>query len=157
VEQFGGHKYAAGLTLKEENYEAFKQAFEDEVTKTIDRSLLIPEIKIDDKIDLKDITPKFYRIIKQFAPFGPENMTPVFMTEDINDTGYGKCVGEDKTHLRITVTQPQANNVVAIGFGMGDKFDIISNKKLFKAVYSIDENEWQGNVSLQLKLRDIKA
>ena len=157
VEQFGGHKYAAGLTLKEENYEAFKQAFEDEVSKTIDRSLLIPEIKIDDKIDLKDITPKFYRIIKQFAPFGPENMTPVFMTENLNDTGYGKCVGEDKTHLRITVTQPKANNIVAIGFGMGEKEDIISNKKKFKAVYSIDENEWQGNISLQLKLRDIKA
>ena len=68
--------------------------------------LLIPEIKIDAQIDLKDITPKFYRIIKQFAPFGPENMTPVFMTENLTDTGYGKCVGEDKTHLRMTVTQP---------------------------------------------------
>lgn len=156
IEQFGGHKYAAGLTLKEENYQAFKQAFEDEVSKTIDRSLLIPEIKIDAQIDLKDITPKFYRIIKQFAPFGPENMTPVFMTENLTDTGYGKCVGDDKTHLRITVTQPQSNSLVAIGFGMGDKLDLITGKKLFKAVYSIDENEWQGNVSLQLKLRDIK-
>lgn len=156
IEQFGGHKYAAGLTLKEENYQAFKQAFEDEVSKTIDRSLLIPEIKIDAQIDLKDITPKFYRIIKQFAPFGPENMTPVFMTENLTDTGYGKCVGEDKTHLRMTVTQPQSNSLVAIGFGMGDKYDLISDKKPFKAVYSIDENEWKGNVSLQLKLRDIK-
>lgn len=157
IEQFGGHKYAAGLTLKEENYQAFKQAFEDEVSKTIDRSLLIPEIKIDAQIDLKDITPKFYRIIKQFAPFGPENMTPVFMTDNLQDTGYGKCVGEDKTHLRITVTQPQSNSLVAIGFGMGDKYDLISDKKPFKAVYSIDENEWQGHVSLQLKLRDIKG
>lgn len=156
IEQFGGHKYAAGLTLKEENYEAFKQAFEDEVSKTIDRSLLIPEIKIDSNIDLNDITPKFYRIIKQFAPFGPGNMTPVFMTENLKDTGYGKCVGDDKTHLRITVTQPNANSLVAIGFGMGDKIDIITNKKEFKAVYSIDENEWNGNTSLQLKLRDIK-
>lgn len=157
IEQFGGHKYAAGLTMKEENYEAFKQAFEDEVSKTIDRSLLIPEIKIDAKIDLKDITPKFYRIIKQFAPFGPENMTPVFMTEDLKDTGYGKRVGEDKTHLRMTVTQPGANALVAIGFGMGDKVDLITDNNLFKAVYSVDENEWNGNVSLQLKLRDIKA
>lgn len=156
IEQFGGHKYAAGLTLKEENYEAFKQAFEDEVSKTIDRSLLIPEIKIDATINLKDITPKFYRILKQFAPFGPENMTPVFMTENLTDTGYGKCVGDDKTHLRITVKQPKSNSLVCIGFGMGDKYDLISNKKVFKTVYSIDENEWQGNVSLQLKLRDIK-
>ncbi|MCF8273011.1 MAG: single-stranded-DNA-specific exonuclease RecJ [Flavobacteriaceae bacterium] len=157
IEQFGGHKYAAGLTLKEENYEAFKQAFEDEVSRTIDRSLLIPEIKIDSNINLKDITPKFYRIIKQFAPFGPENMTPVFMTENLKDTGFGKCVGDDKTHLRMTVAQPQAINLVAIGFGMGDKVDLISNNNVFKAVYSIDENEWNGNISLQLKLRDIKA
>ncbi len=157
IEQFGGHKYAAGLTLKEENYEAFKQAFEDVVSKTIDRNLLTPEIKIDTKIDLQDITPKFYRILKQFAPFGPSNMTPVFMTDNLLDTGYGRCVGEDKTHLRITVKQPQSNSLVAIGFGMGDKLNIISTKQPFKAVYSIDENEWQGNVSLQLKLRDIEA
>src|SRR5690606_17271574 len=100
IEQFGGHKYAAGLTLKEENYEAFKQAFEDEVQKTIDKNLLVPEIKIDAQIDLNHITPKFYRILKQFAPFGPENMTPVFMTNNLTGTGYGKCVGEDITHLR---------------------------------------------------------
>ena len=157
IEQFGGHKYAAGLTLKEENYEAFKQAFEDEVQKTIDKNLLVPEIKIDAQIDLNDITPKFYRILKQFAPFGPDNMTPVFMTENLKDTGYGKCVGEDKTHLRITVQQPQSKRFVGIGFGMGDKLDLISEGQPFSAVYSIDENEWQGNVSLQLKLRDIKA
>ena len=158
IEQFGGHKYAAGLTLKEENYEAFKQAFEDEVTRTIDRNLLTPEIKIDSQIDVNDITPKFYRILKQFAPYGPANMTPVFMTDNLNDTGYGKCVGADKTHLRLTATQPESSkNIVGIGFGMGDKFDLISDKKPFKAVYSIDDNEWKGKVTLQLKLRDIKA
>lgn len=156
IEQFGGHKYAAGLTLKSENYEAFKQAFEDEVSKTIDKSLLTPEIRIDAQIDLKDITPKFYRIIKQFAPFGPGNMTPVFMTENLKDTGYGKCVGEEDKHLRITVTQPRADKIVAIGFNLGHKCELINEKKSFKAVYSIDENEWQGNVSLQLRLRDIK-
>ncbi|MGJ8591569.1 MAG: single-stranded-DNA-specific exonuclease RecJ [Aquaticitalea sp.] len=156
IEQFGGHKYAAGLTLKAENYDAFKQAFEDEVSKTIDKSLLTPEIRIDSIIDLKAITPKFYRILKQFAPFGPGNMTPVFMTENLKDTGFGKCVGEDDKHLRITVTQPKADKIVAIGFNLGDKCDLITNRKLFNAVYSIDENEWQGNVSLQLKLRDIK-
>jgi len=158
IEQFGGHKYAAGLTLKEENYEAFKQAFEDEVSKTIDRNLLTPEIKIDANIDLDTITPKFYRILKQFAPYGPSNMTPVFLTENLIDTGYGKPVGADKTHLRLTATQKgTTQRMVGIGFSMADKFEIITGGKPFKAVYSIDENEWQGNVSLQLKLRDIKA
>ncbi|WP_242094213.1 single-stranded-DNA-specific exonuclease RecJ [Aestuariivivens sediminicola] len=159
IEQFGGHKYAAGLTLKEENYEAFKQAFEDEVSKTINRNLLTPEIKIDARIDLKQIDVKLWRIIKQFAPFGPGNMTPIFMTDELIDTGFGKCVGEDQTHLRLTVAQPQQGNenFVAIGFGMGDKLDLVSDKKPFNAVYSIDENEWQGRKSLQLKLRDIKG
>jgi len=156
IEQFGGHKYAAGLTLKPENYEDFKQAFEDEVLKTIDRSLLTPEIKIDAQIKLSDITPKFYRIIRQFAPFGPGNMTPIFMTENLKDTGYGKCVGEDDKHLRLTATQGK-QRIVGIGFNIGNKLDLIQNKKTFSAVYSIDENHWQGNVSLQLKLRDIKG
>ncbi len=156
IEQFGGHKYAAGLTLKPEKYEAFKQAFEDVVAKTIDKNLLIPEIRIDTTLDLKDITPKFYRILRQFAPYGPSNMAPVFMTEGLTDTGYGKCVGEDKSHLRITVTQPEASNFVGIGFSMGEKLDLITDRKPFQAAYSIDENEWQGHVSLQLKLKDIK-
>ncbi|MFD2822599.1 single-stranded-DNA-specific exonuclease RecJ [Lacinutrix iliipiscaria] len=157
IDQFGGHKYAAGLTLKEENYEAFKQAFEDEVSKTIDKSLLIPEVKVDMKIDLSEVNDKLWRIIKQFAPFGPGNMTPIFMTDYLKDTGYGKCVGEDDKHLRVTVTQTGKEKLVCIGFGLGDKLDVVSNRKFFKAVYSIDENHWQGNVSLQLKLRDIKA
>ncbi len=157
IEQFGGHKYAAGLTLKEENYEAFKQAFEDEVSKTIDRSLLIPEIRIDQQIDLPQITDKLWRILSQFAPFGPSNMTPIFMTQNLRDTGYGKCVGEDDKHLRTTVTQSGAENIVCIGFNLGEKQDIIKDKKPFSAVYSIDENHWQGQVSLQLKLRDIKS
>ena len=157
IEQFGGHKYAAGLTLKEENYEAFKQAFEDEVSNAIDKNLLTPEIKIDTQIQLQEITPKFYRILSQFAPFGPGNMTPIFMSSDLKDTGYGKCVGEDDTHLRVTVTQNGKPKLVCIGFGLGDKLDLTSSQKPFKAAYSIDENHWNGNVSLQLKLRDIKA
>ncbi|MBU2937956.1 single-stranded-DNA-specific exonuclease RecJ [Lacinutrix sp. C3R15] len=157
IEQFGGHKYAAGLTLKEENYEAFKQAFEDAVSQTINKNLLTPEIKIDQQIALHEVDAKLMRIMRQFGPFGPGNMTPIFMTEDLQDTGYGKCVGEDDKHLRITVTQPQADKIVCIGFGLGDKLNLITERKLFKAVYSVDENHWQGNVSLQLKLRDIKA
>ena len=107
------------------------------------------------QIDLQDITPKFHRIISQFAPFGPGNMTPIFMTKNIKDTGYGKCVGEDDKHLRLTASQG-TEKIVCIGFNLGNKIDLISNKKAFDAVYSIDENHWQGNVSLQLKLRDIK-
>lgn len=156
IEQFGGHKYAAGLTLKEENYEAFKQAFEDEVSKTIDKNLLTPEIKVDMQIDLAEIDDKFWRIIKQFAPFGPGNMTPIFMTDNLKDTGYGKCVGEDKTHLRFTASQ-SGKQFVCIGFNLGEKLSLIKDKQPFSAVYSIDENHWQGNVSLQLKIRDIKG
>lgn len=155
IEQFGGHKYAAGLTLKQENYEAFKQAFEDEVSKTIDRQLLVPEINVDARIDLNAITPKFYRILKQMAPFGPGNMTPIFMTENLRDTGYGKCVGEDDKHIRLTVEQT-GERFVCIGFNLGDKCELTTQRKPFSAVYSIDENHWQGNVSLQLKLRDIR-
>jgi len=164
IEQFGGHKYAAGLTLKEENYEAFKQAFEDEVSKTIDKNLLTPEIKVDMQIDLAEIDDKFWRIIRQFAPFGPGNMTPIFMTNNLKDTGYGKCVGEDDKHLRFTATQSnsvtkrsQSPKFVCIGFNLGEKLHLIKDKQPFSAVYSVDENHWQGNVSLQLKIRDIKG
>ena len=157
IEQFGGHKYAAGLTLKPENYAAFKSQFEKVVEETIDPKMLIPEISIDSQISLSDITPKFYRILSQFAPFGPNNMTPVFMTEDMQDTGYGKQVGEDKSHLRFTATQNGKGKIVGIGFGMGDQIELIKNKKPFKAAYTIDENEWNGNKNLQLKLKDLKA
>ena len=156
IEQFGGHKYAAGLTLTEDNYEAFKAKFESIVKQTIDPNLLIPEVKVDTEISLNQVDNKLMRIIKQFAPFGPGNMTPVFMTQNLKDTGYGKCVGEDDAHLRVTVTQNGGNKIVGIGFNIGQKFSLAQNRRPFKAVYTIDENHWQGNVSLQLKLKDIK-
>ena len=118
--------------------------------------MLIPEVSIDTHIKLKDISPKFYRILSQFAPFGPGNMTPVFMSEDLQDTGYGKCVGEEKTHLRCTVTQNGFGKLVSIGFGLGDKLNLIKDKKRFNAAFTLDENHWNGTVSLQLKLKDIK-
>ncbi len=154
IEQFGGHKYAAGLTLFEEEFESFKQKFEEVVSSTIDKTLLVPEISIDTTIELDQITPRFYRILKQFAPYGPGNMTPVFMTEDLKDTGHSKCVGADEKHLKCKV---QKNDVAigAIGFNLGVKRDLICEKQTFKAAYTIDENEWNGTVSLQLKLKDI--
>ena len=156
IEQFGGHKYAAGLTLFEKDFENFKKTFEKVVSETIDPSLLTPELKIDAEIDFNDITPKFYRLLKQFAPFGPGNMTPVFMTKNVKDVGYGKTVGEDKTHLRLVMKQGNSNPFTGIGFGMAEKEEIACHGKPFKIAYVIDENEWQGNVSLQLRIKDIK-
>ena len=156
IEQFGGHKYAAGLTLQEKDYPGFKAQFEKVVSQTIDPKLLNPEINIDAQLDLAAITPKFHRILKQFAPFGPGNRQPVFMTQNLKDTGYGKCVGADKTHLRLTVKQVNSEAIVGIGFGLGDKKDTACSDTSFKAVYCIDENLWQGKVSLQLRIKDIQ-
>ncbi len=156
IEQFGGHKYAAGLTLFEDQYEAFKNKFEEVVKQTIDPKLLVPEIRIDRPLSFSEITPKFYRILKQFAPFGPGNMSPVFMSEELQDTGYGKCVGEEDKHLRFTAHQNGLGNFVGIGFGLGSKEELISKGNFFKAAYTLDENHWNGTVSLQLKVKDIK-
>lgn len=157
IEQFGGHKYAAGLTIKVENYALFKAAFEAEVSKTLPSVLRTPELLIDSELTFENITPKFYRILRQFAPFGPQNMAPVFMSRTISDTGYAKCVGEEGKHLRATLHQNNSQRLVGIGFGLGKKINIIKSKRSFQIVYSVDENEWNGNVSLQLKLKDIKA
>ncbi|TAI47689.1 single-stranded-DNA-specific exonuclease RecJ [Flagellimonas allohymeniacidonis] len=156
LEQFGGHKYAAGLTLLEEQYETFKSQFEKVVSETIDPRLLEPEQLIDAQVELSQITPKLYRILKQFAPFGPGNMTPVFMANDVQDTGFGKGVGEDEKHLKLSISQRRSSPKMAIGFNLGDQIDKIKNKKPFDIAFSVDENEWNGNISLQLKLRDIR-
>jgi len=156
LEQFGGHMYAAGLTLLEEQYEAFKNQFEKVVSETIDPKLLQPEITVDAKIQMHQITPKLMRILKQFAPFGPGNMTPIFIAEGLKDTGYARGVGEDEKHLKCSVYQPGYNPIGAIGFNLGDKLNVVKRIKPFDAVFSLDENEWNGTVSLQLKLRDIR-
>ena len=156
IEQFGGHKYAAGLTIKESNYKLFKEAFEKEVLRGLPNHLKSPEIKIDKIIKLSDITPKFYRILKQFAPFGPDNNTPLFMTKAVVDSGYGKCVGNDNKHLKIKVKEADSNSFNAIGFGLGNKLSLIRDKANFDILYSIGENHWDGRISLQLKLKDLK-
>ncbi|WP_421808444.1 single-stranded-DNA-specific exonuclease RecJ [Flagellimonas sp.] len=156
LEQFGGHMYAAGLTLLEEQYDAFKNQFEKVVSETIDPKLLQPEIAVDAKIAMHQITPKLMRILKQFSPFGPGNMTPIFMAEGLKDTGYARGVGEDEKHLKCSVYQPGSSPIGAIGFNLGDKLNVVKRIKPFDAVFSLDENEWNGTVSLQLKLRDIR-
>jgi single-stranded-DNA-specific exonuclease len=157
LEQFGGHMYAAGMTLKEENYENFKNAFENEVKKTIPPDLLIPEISVDLEMNFSDLDEKFMRILKQFEPFGPENMTPVFLSKNVIDSGYAKTLGNDAEHLKVFVKQNNSPNFNAIGFGLGDKIDVVKNRNPFEAVYVLEENEWNGTVSLQLQLRDVRV
>jgi single-stranded-DNA-specific exonuclease len=157
LEQFGGHMYAAGLTLKEEQYPLFRQKFEEVVQQTIHPDLLIPEISIDAEINFEDITPKFNRLLKEFEPFGPGNMSPVFLSRNLKDSGYGKRIGADETHLRLFVRQGESEGYAAIGFGLAKKMDLACNGNAFDAAYSIDENEWNGTVSLQLRLRDIRC
>ena len=157
LEQFGGHMYAAGMTLKEENYENFKNAFENEVKKTIHPDLLIPEISVDLEMNFSDLDEKFMRILKQFEPFGPENMTPVFLSKSVIDSGYAKTLGNDAEHLKAFVKQNNSPNLNAIGFGLGDKIDVVKNRNPFEAVYVLEENEWNGTVSLQLQLRDVRV
>ncbi|TDO84222.1 exonuclease RecJ [Flavobacterium chryseum] len=157
LEQFGGHMYAAGMTLKAENYKPFKDAFEKQVSETILPEMRTPEIEIDAEINFSDITPKLVRILKQFEPFGPQNMTPVFMTKDVKDTGYAKTLGADDEHLRLFVKQSNSEGIAAIGFGLGKKINITKNQNPFQLAYSLSENEWNGTVSTQLMLKDIRT
>ena len=156
LEQFGGHMYAAGMTLAAENYQNFKEAFEKEVQETIHPDMLTPEIVIDAEINFADITPKLTRILKQFEPFGPQNMTPVFMTQNVKDTGYGKPMGQDEEHLRLFVKQNNSEGISAIGFGLANKIDLTTHQKMFQAAYCISENEWNDRISTQLMLKDIE-
>ncbi|MET0944872.1 MAG: single-stranded-DNA-specific exonuclease RecJ [Flavobacterium sp.] len=157
LEQFGGHMYAAGMTLKAENYKPFKEAFEKQVEETILPEMRTPEIEIDAEINFSDITPKLIRILKQFEPFGPLNMTPVFMTTDVKDTGYAKTLGSEDEHLRLFAKQHNSEGIAAIGFGLGKKLDITKNQNTFQLAYTIAENEWNGNISTQLMLKDIRT
>ncbi|QGK76615.1 single-stranded-DNA-specific exonuclease RecJ [Flavobacterium sp. SLB02] len=157
LEQFGGHMYAAGMTLKAENYKTFKDAFEKQVEETILPEMRTPEIEVDAEINFSDITPKLVRILKQFEPFGPLNMTPVFMTKDAKDTGYAKTLGSEDEHLRLFIKQNNSDGIAAIGFGLGKKINIVKNQNPFQLAYSLAENEWNGSVSTQLMLKDIRT
>ena len=156
LEQFGGHMYAAGMTMQEHKCNDFKNAFEAEVKNTIHPDFLIQEIAIDCEIDFRDITPKFLRILKQFEPFGPENMNPIFCASNLFDTGYAKTIGADSEHLKAFVKQNSSDGIGVIGFNLGHKLPHIQNRRPFEAAFCIDENEFKGEVTVQLRLSDIR-
>lgn len=150
---YGGHFAAAGMTLLPENVKAFADAFEKEVSALITDDLLIPEIIIDAEINFTDITPSFFSILAQMEPFGPENMRPVFITRKVMDTGFSKIVKEQ--HIRFVLKQ---NNITltGIGFNMADKFPILQQQEPVDIVFTLDENVWNGETSLQLKMIDLR-
>jgi single-stranded-DNA-specific exonuclease len=156
LEQFGGHKYAAGLTLKLENLEAFQQRFEDVVSNTIEDHMLIPEILIDAELNVNEITPKFYRILKQFEPFGPDNMSPIFLSEGLVDKGFVRIVGNNHLKMDIQSATAPKQSFSAIAFAQANHFDDVLRKKTFSACYAVEENEFNGKVSLQLNVKDMK-
>ena len=158
LEKFGGHMYAAGLTLKKENLEDFIIAFEKAVSSSITQDQLIPEISIDMELDLHDINNKLFRIIQQFSPFGPKNRNPIFITKAVKDSGYGRVVGVEKSHLRLGIINKNSRiSIGSIGFGLAHHFSKTKDGQIFDICYSIEENVWNGKKNLQLKLRDIKV
>jgi single-stranded-DNA-specific exonuclease len=157
LENFGGHMYAAGLTMKIENVPLFIERFEQVVSETILPDQLIPQIDIDSELHLKDITPKFYRILKQFRPYGPGNMNPVFVTRNVFDYGTSKQVGKDKEHLKVELIEEHSAAIKqGIAFSMGDMLHNIKNYGPFDVCYTIDENTFNGATTIQLMVKDIR-
>jgi len=158
LENFGGHMYAAGLTLKIENVETFKRKFEEIVSETITDEQLSPNIVIDAEIDFTDINPRFVRILKQFSPFGPKNMSPVFLTRNVADVGSAKTVGKYGEHLKLDVRQTNSSGLIfpAIGFQLGEHYSIAKSNKSFDICYTIEENTFRGETKLQLQLKGIR-
>lgn len=154
-EKFGGHKYAAGLSIKKENLSEFIIAFEKAVSESITEDQLSPKIDVDMEIDIDAVDDKLFRVIKQFSPFGPQNLSPIFVSRNVVDNGYGKRIGADKSHLRIN-TKTASGSLAGIGFSMGDAFEKIKDYNEFDICYSINENEWNGRKNLQLMLNDLK-
>ena len=157
LEQFGGHKFAAGLALKTENVNAFIEAFEHEVSRTIKPEMLLPVVEVDLEIALDDINEKLVRILNQFAPHGPHNMTPVFCSRRVLDTGFAKVVGAN--HLKLELYQPNTKltKIEAIAFGKGDFLNFFKRQIPVDIVYKIKHNEFRGNISIQLIIEEIKA
>ena len=152
--QFGGHKYAAGLTIRPEQYAGFCKRFEKVVSKLIQPEQKEHTLLIDMEIPITEITPKFFRIVNQMAPFGPGNMRPVLLSKRVKDRGNAKLVGSDKTHLKCSFVAGN-QSINAIGFGLGNALEVIQSSESDIA-YVVDENEWNGETSLQLILKAIK-
>jgi len=152
LHQYGGHKYAAGFTMAEENVRAFQEKFETVVGESITPEMLRPEISIETVVRLHEIDAKFYRILKQFDPFGPQNEAPVFLTEGVQ--GSGRIVGAD--HLKMTVRESGSPTFECIGFGLGKHIAHINSGKKFDICYTIEENVWQGKKTLQLNIKGIR-
>lgn len=154
--QFGGHKYAAGLTLDEGQLEAFKDAFERAVQERIQASHKTPMLFYDAVLTLDQITSKLYRILIQMAPFGPKNMKPVFVSHHCMDKGGSRLVGKEEDHLKLEIIDPSGTVIEGIGFGLGAHHRKVKQKNSFSILYHIDENEFNGNTSLQLVIKDIQ-
>jgi single-stranded-DNA-specific exonuclease len=150
---YGGHFAAAGMTLETDQVDAFRNKFEEVVAATISPDLLIPEIVIDAEISLRDIKQSFYDILCQMEPFGPENLRPVFIAKNVTDTGWSKIVKEQ--HIRFSLKQDNVT-ITGIGFGMAEKFHLLQQKQPLDVVFKIDENEWNEQKSLQLRIIDFK-
>ena len=158
LENFGGHVYAAGLTLKEENLEEFARRMDAYIAERITSEMLIPVVEIDAKLDFSQITPKFSRILKQFQPFGPGNNNPSFMTENVYDAGTGRKVGGGGVHLKLDLIQESQpyHQIPAIAFNMADCYDYIREGNPIDVCYAIVENYYRGSASIQLRIRDIR-
>jgi single-stranded-DNA-specific exonuclease len=155
--QFGGHKYAAGLTLHKDNLPQFKDAFNTAVKEQANHQMFTPKQVIDLELSLADVHLPFKRLLDKLEPYGPANMSPVFLTKNLIDAGNSRAVGEDKTHLKLQVVDPETGIVVdGIAFGFGHLADAIRNKVPFDVVYNLDENHWKGKVTLQLMVKDIR-
>ena len=154
LEQYGGHKYAAGLTMKEENLEAFINRFEEVVSAQITEESLSQALRIDEEIGLAEITPKLMRITRQFAPFGPGNMQPLFMSRAVWCASKPQLVGNN--HLKFFVQQEGSQLYNSIAFGFGDFCEHLRPGTPFNICYAVEENTWNGKTSIQLNIRDIK-
>jgi single-stranded-DNA-specific exonuclease len=159
LESFGGHMYAAGLTLKKENIRPFMERFEQYVNGTITEEQLVPRIFIDTELSFSEINDEFFRTMSQFQPFGPENMSPVFVSRDVFDTGSGRMVGSSGEHLKLDLCQESTGqkSFSAIAFSQANHFEYIRGGNPFNICYSLEMNEFRGNRNLQLNIRDIKT
>lgn len=159
LEHFGGHKCAAGVSVKPENFERFCERFEEEVSKGVQPEEAVPEIEIDATISFaENITPKFLRILKQFSPFGPENNVPIFLTKNLIDTGHPRVVGaKDVKHLKFAPIpfDERSQSYSAIGFQLGEYYDRVRRGEHFDLVYQLEENYWNGKTEMQLNVKDI--